>query len=350
MGDAILQTPLPAILKARFPGAAITLVATKITREIFRYNSNIDAVIAYNHNGRESISVSEFLRTLVLPLSAKKYDLALLDGSGGKLRGNLLSLILGARYIVSDGVIAPENNFIADEIVVYDHELHQAERNAAILGNSVTRISPLNPGDVKPGVEISARENRKADDFFRRHGIKSGDQVIALNPGSSRRKGKYKRWPTGKYLELVKLLREAFPGHNIIVIKGPSEVGIDYQGFFEKNCLIVEDCSILEVAAILRRASVYIGNDSGIAHLAASQDIPTIVIFGPTDERLIRPFGKHVRVISRDMACRPCWGGAEYLEACQGQLDCLTSIRSKTVLAAVKRCLAQVAEKDTGIA
>ncbi len=340
IGDAILQTPKISLIRKIYPGSHITLAATENVIEAFSNNPHINECLTYKHGGFQGVSLAECLTTLQLVLFKRNYDLALLDSSSGKLRGNLLAVLLGARYIVSDGIAAPENNFLADEIVTYDERLHQAERNAAILNNSVSGYYPPNFADIELSVLISGQEQHRAEIFFKSREIDPDRKVIILHPGSGNRLGIHKRWPIKKYLELLDRLKERFPGYSVLVIKGPHEDEINYKYFAEKECVIIENFTLLEVAAIIRRASVFVGNDSGIAHLAASQNIPIVSIFGPTDEKLIRPYGKQVYVVRRQMECAPCWGGPGYLQACNKKIGCLADLEATAVLGAVQACLA----------
>jgi ADP-heptose:LPS heptosyltransferase len=59
----------------------------------------------------------------------------------------------------------------------------------------------------------------------------------------------------------------------------------------------VANAPLLIVAALARRARGYLGNDSGLSHLAGLADVPTLALFGPTDPALWRPLGLRVRVL-----------------------------------------------------
>jgi ADP-heptose:LPS heptosyltransferase len=58
---------------------------------------------------------------------------------------------------------------------------------------------------------------------------------------------------------------------------------------------------------VLESAVIYIGNDSGVSHLAAFLSVPTLVIFGPSDPDRWRPFGDHVRIVKSASPCSPCF-------------------------------------------
>jgi hypothetical protein len=89
-----------------------------------------------------------------------------------------------------------------------------------------------------------------------------------------------KRWPGAMAFDL--------PGERVVRIRGPEE-RLD-------GALFIPD--LLELARFLAGAGAYIGNDSGITHLAAALGVPTIALFGPTDPAVWGPRGKRVRILN----------------------------------------------------
>jgi lipopolysaccharide heptosyltransferase II len=346
IGDAVMQTPLITRIKEKYPGSHITVVVTIKTHPVFRNNPNVDECLVYEHGGNNGVTLSECSKTLRLMLCGKRYDLALLDATG-KLRGKLLAILFGARYIITDGAAEPESNFLADEVLHCAKTLHRVERNVSILKNSVMGYEDDDLDNLLLYVPYTVQEEQTAEYFFRNQGIKPGKKIIALHPGSGRFFGFHKRWPHRQYLELVNRLSEIYPNEYIMVFKGPGELDLDYSEFAEKGCLIAEKFSLLEVAALIQRASVFVGNDSGLAHLAASRNIPVVGIFGPTDEHEVRPYSKKVQVICQALDCRPCWGSKEYLQACNEEINCLASLKINAVMDGLQSCLNSIeAEKS----
>ena len=109
--------------------------------------------------------------------------------------------------------------------------------------------------------------------------VKQSRDSVVIHPfsGSGR-----KNWPIELYLDLAKRL--PLP---VEWVAGPEEVSPDAHRFSRLD----------QLAEWLRGARLYVGNDSGITHLAAAIGVPTLVLFGPTDPRVWAPRGDHVRVI-----------------------------------------------------
>lgn len=88
---------------------------------------------------------------------------------------------------------------------------------------------------------------------------------------------------------------------------------------------------LLGAAGILKSSSAFIGNDSGLMHLAAALDRPTVGVFGSSNPDWTAPLGRHARaVVPVGFSCRPC-----YRKTCNQKEFCLDTVTGKTVLAAV---------------
>ena len=97
--------------------------------------------------------------------------------------------------------------------------------------------------------------------------------------------------------------------------------------------LIVENRSLPEVAALLHRSRLYLGNDSGITHLAAAVGCPVVALFGPSDLIKWAPRGERVRVIDHRTRCAPCHGTSDREPSCHR--ECITETGIDEVMEAV---------------
>lgn len=115
-----------------------------------------------------------------------------------------------------------------------------------------------------------------------------GDYIV-IHPFSGSAK---KNWPLERYRELARVLASRMP---VRWCAGPEET--------LEDAVRIED--LHELACWLAGASVYVGNDSGIAHLAAAAGAPVVALFGPTDPVIWAPRGPHVRVVATAEAGEP---------------------------------------------
>jgi len=184
------------------------------------------------------------------------------------------------------------------------------------------------PGPIRVNIPMHVRA--WADGFWSAHGL-SGKRVVAVHPGSG---GKSKNWPGDKFTGLAAQL--AAGGAAVIVLEGEAEEDHPRSGDrlrWAPGVLRVINYELIRVAALLARCDWYVGNDSGISHLAALQGVPSTVIFGPTDPAIWAPGrGESVTVVRRPVPCAPCT--AKQRDQC-AERRCLTEIGVDAILGTV---------------
>lgn len=126
-----------------------------------------------------------------------------------------------------------------------------------------------------------------------------GNRVLALHPGSG---GVAKNWDG--MAEVAHAWRHG--GGRVLALLGPAEI--------ERNTSVPADIVVAgeplaRVAAVVRRAHRFLGNDSGISHLAALVGAAALVLFGDTDPAAWAPRGDRVRVLRGDAPCGTCGPG-----------------------------------------
>jgi ADP-heptose:LPS heptosyltransferase len=138
------------------------------------------------------------------------------------------------------------------------------------------------------------------------------DPFLCLHPGSGSEK---KNWPKEGFLEVAV---EAFRRWRLpsTVLLGPAEEG--QRAFWSQaRCPLLTvqaELPILEVARTLRRATLYVGNDSGITHMAAATGAPVVALFGPTDPARWAPRGGRVEVLGKQSTTEQVLGALERLQ------------------------------------
>jgi ADP-heptose:LPS heptosyltransferase len=92
--------------------------------------------------------------------------------------------------------------------------------------------------------------------------------------------------------------------------------------------------SLRETAEVIAAAGAFVGNDSGLSHIAAALGIPTVIIFGPTSHLALGALPSNVRVVRAGLRCEPCWSNGRF-RACAGRIDCLAQVTVETVVRAL---------------
>jgi ADP-heptose:LPS heptosyltransferase len=161
----------------------------------------------------------------------------------------------------------------------------------------------------------------------RRGQPKNGDRIL-LHPGAG---SKRKRWSISNFLEVEAVLRA--DGLKPEFILGPAEDDlVDALTGMNRTVHILTD--LTELAALLKSAGGYIGNDSGASHLAAFLGLPATVIFGPADPKRWTPVGRNVAIVRPELECRPCF---ETEKTNCGDPECLTKTTPQQVIRAFYR-------------
>ncbi|MHC4758937.1 MAG: glycosyltransferase family 9 protein [Planctomycetota bacterium] len=127
------------------------------------------------------------------------------------------------------------------------------------------------------------------------YGIESDHKLAIIHPGSGALK---KCWHLDNYIQIAQALMDR--DFEVVFLLGPAEqqrFGKERLKKIKKCCKFLTDLNLTNVLQVLSCAGLYIGNDSGISHLAGSLGLNTFVMFGVTESNLYRPVGPNVTVI-----------------------------------------------------
>jgi ADP-heptose:LPS heptosyltransferase len=141
-----------------------------------------------------------------------------------------------------------------------------------------------------------ARQDILEAHAFVRQNLASKDRLILLHPGSGSPK---KVWPPFGWLCMINRL-SAEKNLRFALLQGPADAEIVHHLRSQLETIApitVDNWPLGKLAALMSQSSLYLGNDSGITHLAAACGTPTIALFGPTDPRIWAPRGPRVKII-----------------------------------------------------
>jgi ADP-heptose:LPS heptosyltransferase len=124
---------------------------------------------------------------------------------------------------------------------------------------------------------------------------------IFIHPGSGSIR---KRWPLARFLELADILEKKGLGPQFIC--GPAEQDLAAE-LAKQNRPVHGLGKLTDLADLLESAGGYIGNDSGVSHLASFLGLPGVVIFGPTDPLRWKPTGPRIEIVRPELDCNPCF-------------------------------------------
>jgi ADP-heptose:LPS heptosyltransferase len=312
LGDVLLAGPALQAVAAQYSGANLTLVGGTEQLNLLADTLPVAAVWS-GHQGRwlelfqESWEISSRLRELL-----SQFELALVLTPIAK--PEFLQRLKQAGIPL---VVWLPSFPVQDRISV--RKLHAGILEAAGLKN------PLRP--FRLCLPESGQSRR--DDQGR------GEFRVVMAPGSGNPR---KNWPLDNYLELARRLEECYGARTWWVL-GPAESGWQ-RDLPEKipPLRMLRDLPLRQLAADLREFHLYVGNDSGVTHLAAALGGPAVTaIFGPSDPLIWAPQGERTVLVTPDQPCAPCTRGREI--TCNDPV-CLTNLTPEKVLTAIRRARA----------
>jgi ADP-heptose:LPS heptosyltransferase len=328
-------------VRARFPGAHLTYIVEPAAAPIVARNPHLDdVVVAPRRRG-----VRGLLRDIALGrrLRADRYDLAI-DFHGGP-RASLLTWLSGAPVRI--GYEIAGRGWMYTRRIARPRELrprHSVENQWDLL--APLGIAPPDRTAWPVEMLVDPAVAAAVDERLSRAGVGPTDALIVIHVSAG---NPFRRWPAAHFVDLIVALAEDDARRRIVVTSGPSEQDAAAQVVATARTrlgparahqlLSCGEFSLAELRALVDRASLYIGGDSGPLHIAATATVPIVGLYGPTLPARSAPWRDPryptESVDAGDLPCRPC----EQRVCAAGDFRCLTSIDAARVFAAANRAL-----------
>ena len=330
MGDMVVLLPVLQRLESEFPGATIDLVCEQRNLGVLRLAGREQHALAYD------AAPFRLLRHLL----THRYDAAI-DTEQFHHFSAIMALLSRAPIRIGFK-INPSRNLLYTHLINYaldGYEGRQFMRLLQPLG--VVRAEYELEGvlaRVASAVELPSGALR--DELAR---LSAGGAPVAVHIGSTTF---YKQWGVSKFIRLVQTLT-AGEGLGVVLVGGAedAEAAAQILRYVDTSAGRVVSCAgrlrLGETARVIRMARLFVGGDSGLAHLAVAVGTPTVALFGPSDHlKWGLENGRHI-VVRKDLACSPCFIFG-YHRLCH-TVDCMAEIAVEDVLNACRRLLAQPA-------
>lgn len=299
VGDCLHALVAVRALRQRFPEATIGWVVESKSREVLDGHPDIDRLHVWNRRLSATEWKQGHLRTGWRPLGevwreirGVGYDVAI--DFQNLFKSGLFAWRSGAALRIGFARLREANFLFTNRLVKPRPDQHHMVRRYLAL------LEPFGIETVgdPPAVPIAVPSEKKTavDAFFATQALRE-KRVVAFNPAASLPR---KLWPVERFAEVADRLAER---GNIVplLIWGPGEEGLveAVRGRMKKPVLIAPPTTIKELAHLLSRCALYVGNDSGPMHLAAAMGSAVVGLFGPTDPRRVAPW------TSRSIAVEP---------------------------------------------
>jgi len=332
LGDSLLTTPLYSVIKKQFPHITIDVLVYQEALPMLEGNPYISQYFSIDRDWKKKGKVFQLQNeyNLLKRLKTNPYDLVL--NLTDRWRGAWLTRILKPDYSVSLPYKHRRGKFWARS---FSHLYRIPQSNRHTVERNLDAIRRLG---VQPEIE-----NKKLTFVINKCSEKKIGQLIQSFPNSKKTiivihptsRWMFKAWNTDGFAKVIKSLN--LSGFCVVLISGPAKEEIVYvDAIIEKTdgqaINLSGKLSLNESAALIRQADCFLGLDSVAMHISAAVNTPCVAIFGPTTDKVWKPWMVRHKVIVENYDCRPCG-----LKGCGDGIfsECIQDIKPETVVQAV---------------
>jgi len=332
IGDTVLVTPSLFALRRFLPEAQIDILLEDWVAPVLDGLDLVDRVITVPRDGNAARA------RVARELRAAHYDVVY--NLHGGTTATLLTRATGAKHRVGFDhyQYARLHNHVApSSLELWQRpSLHSVEQQLALIGWTGVPVTD------RPATQLAVTDQAlaSASEKVRAAGFDGAGEFAVVHPAAA---FDTKQWATEKFAQVTKDLvaRSLMP----VVIAAPNENEMVDRLRGETSTVVgVSSLSLPEVTALISRARLFVGNDSGIAHIAAAAGAPSVVIFGSSNRNHWRPWTTQAsEVVFEEMPCQPCPG---YFCAEFDKPECILRVPVERVVAAIDRVLKQTAPRS----
>jgi predicted lipopolysaccharide heptosyltransferase III len=326
IGDTVLATPSLHALRRFLPDARIDVLLEDWVAPLLEGFEEVDRVVAV----RRGSNAARF--RLARELRAARYDVVY--NLHGGTTAALLARASGAAHRVGSvgyAYASLHNHLAPPSAELWRRaQTHSAEQQLALLGWTGVPVSdrPATHLAVTPAAAGRVAERLRAEGF-------GESQPFALvHPAAA---FETKTWAAPNFARVVEHL--AGRGLRAVAVAGPGEERVieEVRRHARTTLAGFSDLTLPELTALAARASLFVGNDSGVAHVAAALSVPQVVVFGSSNVAHWRPWTQApAEVVREEMPCAPCPG---YTCSEFDAPECIRRVSVERVTAAIERVL-----------
>lgn len=306
IGDALMFTPALKLLRESAPDAEIdALVMFSGVRDIYSGIEGIRKIHHWDFLKKNPLNSLRFVLSL-----RRKYDATINVYPSNRSEYNLISFLIGAKKRAAVKYLRKDFfnlGFLNNIRVTENDSLHNVEENAAMISMLLNKSFPELPALHFP---LDKEDEKFADDFCRSAGLQSGDLIIGMHPGCNTLKNHEKRrWEAEKFSELAEKFIRKYNAR-ILIFGGPDEKGLKklvVSGIKNPGAVAVDADSLNKTAAVMKKCSLFVTNDSSLMHVASAQKLKVAALIGPTNRNYIHPWKTEHRIVSLNLDCSPCF-------------------------------------------
>ncbi|GJL62128.1 MAG: glycosyl transferase family 9 [Nitrospirales bacterium] len=328
IGDVVLSTPVLSMLRRQFPHANLVCLVNPGTQEVLQHNPHVDDVVVMARG-----SLVEQIQ-FWLELRRRQFD-CVIDLTDGD-RSAFLTWISGASRRIG---FNSENRWRGK---LYSHcissgiaKRHMVEYHMQAL-TFVDVPSVVQKPEVFAGPEQTARAHARLDEL----GL-LGRRWVMVHPTA---RYWFKAWPVERFARLCDRLAGSTLSIVLVGDTRDQEIAAKIQEVAKTSIFsLVGKTPLLELAAMMKHAALFIGNDTGMMHIASAVGCPVVGLFGPTNPETWGPRGARTKVIYKGLDCRACFRPGCF----RGEESCMKLISVDEVYEAARELLREVEHAES---
>ncbi|MET0754211.1 MAG: glycosyltransferase family 9 protein [Pyrinomonadaceae bacterium] len=327
IGDTVLITPSLIALRRFLPDAQIDVLLEDWVAPVLEGFQEIDNVLTFSRKSKKS------RLEVMLKLRRKKYDVVF------NLHGGTTSTFFvraaGAKHrfgfshyrysFLYNHLLSSSKDFWQTE------KIHSAEQHLALLGFAGVPVSDK----PKSRLVVTEQANNSIEKKLAQSQIANRkSQIALLHPVAA---FDTKQWATENFARVAEFLHEK--GFSVIAIATQKEREVleNLKQISRVPVVTFDDLTLPEITALASKAKLFVGNDSGIAHIAAAVETPSVVIFGSSNIVHWRPWTNAPNeIVYEKFHCQPCAG-----HFCKefGEPRCIMNVKLENVIEAIEKIL-----------
>jgi heptosyltransferase-1 len=326
-GDIIHTLPAIAAIKKRYPDVQITWITEKGYGKFLQSVPLVDSIIEIGFRSMtRSHGIKGYLGNL-RDLTSHRFDV-LLDFQGTLKSWLLLKLAKAERKIGfhhSDTREPLVTSFYTEELEPINEAIHVVEKNLRLLrsiGIATTEIA-------WPQFEIDSNSDKQINDWQSQNEL---ENFLLINPFTT---WKTKNWPLANVSDFCLQAQQEL-GLQPVILWGPGEkeAAEEIASSSGGKAVIAPRTDFVQLIALLRKSSLYIGGDTGPSHLAAALGVPVVALFGPTDPKRNGPVDNRDQVVKPLLCKEKCSRNKCPLD--ESSPKCMAQITTELVVEAAK--------------
>jgi len=323
LGDVILSIPSIRAIRKKYPEAKIYCLVGKESRPILQRCPYLNGIIIYDYKEKDKGIFGPI--NIIKELRKYYFDMVIDLQNNRKSHLISFSTMSSSRY----GYNNRKFSFLLN------HKVEPTKEDTPPIEHQFRTLGLL--GIAKEDTSLELWPSEEDEEYIRilleSEWVSGKEKIIGINLGASKR-WLTKCWP----LENFARLSDRLSKENIRVIITGAQDDLGAASKIQKMATskllnFAGKTSIMQLAALIRKCSVFISADSAPLHVAAAMNTPIVALFGPTSPQRHMPPAKKAVVVKANVICSPC-----YKPKCQ-KMDCMNQISVDEVYMAVKKLI-----------